>query len=75
MRKLYRLSGEDQKKIAGICAGIADAYGWDPTIVRLATVFLTAATGIWPGIATYLIAWWLVPEGTEGEGRTGHDHE
>jgi phage shock protein C len=57
---MYRLTKE--KKIAGICAGIADMYGWDPTIVRLIAVFLTVATMLWPGIVTYLAAWYLVPE-------------
>ncbi len=63
MRKLYRLTSE--KKIAGICAGIADAYGWDPTVVRLVAVFATVATAVWPGVVTYLIGWWLMPEETK----------
>jgi phage shock protein C len=61
MKKLYRIPAEG--KIADICAGIADAYALDPTIVRLATVFLTAVTMFWPGIITYLVGWWLIPEG------------
>ena len=42
--------------IAGVCAGIANYFGWDVTMVRLAfvltTIFLTGA----PLIA-YLILW------------------
>jgi len=68
MKKLYRLTGENDKKIAGICAGIADAYSMDPTLVRLAVVFVTAVTMFWPGIVTYLAGWWLIPEGRGGEG-------
>lgn len=60
--KLYRVT--EEKKIAGICAGIAEIYHFDVTLVRLATVFATALTGFWPGIVTYLIAWYLIPEKT-----------
>jgi phage shock protein PspC (stress-responsive transcriptional regulator) len=63
MKKLYRL--EKNKLIAGICAGIADAYNLDPTVVRLAAVFLTILTAFWPGVITYLVAWYLLPEKSE----------
>ena len=39
MKKLY-LSNTD-KKIFGVCGGIAETYDIDPTIVRLAIVFFT----------------------------------
>jgi phage shock protein PspC (stress-responsive transcriptional regulator) len=65
MKKLYRLP--DEGKIAGICSGIADAYDLDPTVVRLAAVFLTAITMFWPGILTYCVGWWLIPEGRKGQ--------
>jgi phage shock protein C len=57
--KLYRL--EQGKKIAGICAGIADEFNFDVTIVRLAFIFLSVLTGFTPGIITYLIGWYLIP--------------
>ena len=60
MKKLYRIKTE--KKIAGICAGIGEIYSIDPTIVRIALVFLTVATAIWPGIAAYITAWFLIPD-------------
>jgi phage shock protein C len=63
MKKLYRL--ECCKMIAGVCAGIADLYKIDVTIVRLATVFLTVFTMFWPGIITYIVAWFLMPEKKE----------
>jgi phage shock protein C len=70
MKKMYRLSDEGDKKIAGICAGIADAYSLDPTMVRLAFVFITAVTMFWPGVLTYLAGWWIIPEGVKGQGKT-----
>ena len=60
MKKLYRL--EKNKLIAGVCAGIAEIYNIDVTIVRLAAVFLTVLTAWAPGIVTYLVAWYLLPE-------------
>jgi phage shock protein C len=67
MKKLYRLACEKDKKVAGICAGLAESYSLDPTVVRLAFVFVTAITMFWPGILTYLVGWWLIPEKDESE--------
>lgn len=58
--KLYRVN--EDKKIAGICAGIADIYNYDVTMVRLIFIFATVLTGIWPGVITYLAGWYLIPE-------------
>lgn len=58
--KLYRVN--EGKKIAGICAGIADIYNYDVTLVRLIFIFATVLTGIWPGVITYLAGWYLIPE-------------
>jgi phage shock protein C len=63
MKKLYRLN--ENKKAAGICSGIADIYHFDVTIVRLAFVFVTVLTQFVPGIVTYLIGWYLIPEKEE----------
>ncbi len=59
MKKIYRL--EEGKKAAGICNGIADAYGFDVTLVRLAFIFVTVLTQFVPGIVTYLVGWYLIP--------------
>ncbi|MFW6137564.1 MAG: PspC domain-containing protein [Spirochaetota bacterium] len=60
MRKLYR--SRSCRLIAGICGGIAQAYSIDPTLVRLAFVFLALATGIAPLVITYIIGWIVIPE-------------
>ena len=59
MKKLY-LSKTD-KKIFGVCGGIAETYDIDPTIVRLAVVFLTLATFVAPLIVTYIVAGFIMP--------------
>jgi phage shock protein C len=56
-RRVYL--GKD-KKIAGVCSGIADYFGWDPTLVRLAWVLFTLAGGA--GIVAYIIAMVIMPE-------------
>jgi phage shock protein C len=59
MKKIYRI--EEDKKIAGICAGTAHLLKIDVTLVRLAFVFITVVTFVWPGIITYLAGWYLIP--------------
>ncbi|MCM8900703.1 PspC domain-containing protein [Caldicoprobacter algeriensis] len=60
MKKLYL--SETDKKIAGVCGGIAEYFGIDSTLVRLvwvlASIFLTAFIG---GVIAYLIAWAIIP--------------
>jgi len=49
------------RKIAGVCAGLAEHFNQDVSLVRLLCIFLTIATGGCPGIITYLLAWIFVP--------------
>ncbi len=48
--------------IAGVCSGIAQEYGWDPTIVRLLTVILALVTALFPFLVAYVILWIVMPE-------------
>jgi len=45
--------------VAGVCAGIAERYGWDPTIVRIAALASILLPG--PQIVAYLVGWVLIP--------------
>jgi phage shock protein C len=50
------------RQIAGVCAGLADYFGVDPTVVRVASVVLAIYPGaIVFGILAYLIAWFIIP--------------
>ena len=72
MKKLY-LSNTD-RKIFGLCGGIGETYDLDPTIVRIATVFLCIATGVLPLIITPLISWlFIVPQKTKMQPETKSD--
>ncbi|MGF7232991.1 PspC domain-containing protein [Arachidicoccus sp.] len=56
-KQLFR--DETNKKIGGVCAGIANYFNIDPTMVRLITLVLFFTYGI--GIIPYIILWIAVP--------------
>lgn len=57
---LYRSRGH--KVIAGVCGGIADWLGWDPTLVRVAYVLISIASVGFPGTIAYIILWMVMPK-------------
>lgn len=50
------------RQIAGVCGGLAEYFGIDPTAVRVAYVLLSIFSVAFPGILVYLILWFLIPE-------------
>ena len=48
------------KKIAGVCGGLAEYFGVDPTLVRLIAVVLALLGG--SGLFIYLFAWMIMPK-------------
>ena len=48
--------------IAGVCGGLAEWLGWDPTVVRVAYVLLSLLLVAFPGLLVYLILWFVMPE-------------
>ena len=61
MKKLYKI--EEGKKICGVCGGVAEYFGIDPTIVRIATVLLCLAWG--SGLVVYIVAALVMPNKSE----------
>jgi len=57
-----RLTRSSDKMIAGVCAGIAEHFGWDPTIVRVAFVLISILSAAFPGILVYIILWIVMPD-------------
>ena len=57
-RKLY-LSDKD-RKIAGVCGGLADYFGIDSTIVRILWA-LAVMVSYGTGFILYLVFWLIVP--------------
>lgn len=56
-KRLYKSSVD--KKIDGVCAGIAEYFGIDPTLIRLAVVAFTLLGG--SGVLFYIIAAIVIP--------------
>jgi phage shock protein C len=48
--------------IAGVCGGIAEWLGWDPTAVRILYVLVSILSAAFPGIIVYVILWILMPK-------------
>ena len=59
MRKRFVLSQTD-KKVGGVCGGLADYFGIDSLIVRLAFVALILGWG--SGLLLYILLWILAPK-------------
>ena len=62
MKKQLMRSGHD-KKIAGVCAGVAHYFDMDPTIVRV--IWGVLALGYGAGIVAYIILWIIAPVATD----------
>ena len=57
-KKLYR--SESDRMRCGVCAGIAEYFQIDATLIRLAWVFL-CCFGVFPGVVAYIIAAIIIP--------------
>ncbi len=66
-RRLSRSTTD--RRIAGVCGGLAAFFGVDSTLVRLAWILLS----VWPGaivggVIAYLVAWAVMPKSEAVEG-------
>jgi phage shock protein PspC (stress-responsive transcriptional regulator) len=48
--------------LGGVCGGIAEWLGWDPTVVRVLYVLVSIFSAAFPGILVYLILWIVMPK-------------
>lgn len=55
------LKKSHDKMIAGVCGGIAEWQGWDPTIVRIIYVLVSVFSAAFPGILVYIILMLVMP--------------
>jgi phage shock protein PspC (stress-responsive transcriptional regulator) len=60
MKQLTRSA--KNRKIAGVCGGLAEYFDLDPTIVRVVFVLLLLPGGF-PGLLPYLALWIVMPAG------------
>ena len=65
-RKLRR--SRRDRQIAGVVGGLAEYFGVDPTLLRVAYVVGSIVSAAFPGILVYLLLWILIPEADELSG-------
>lgn len=56
-KRIYKIN--QGKMVDGVCGGIANYFGLDPTLVRLAWVIFTAMGG--SGILAYIVCSVVIP--------------
>lgn len=56
------LRSRRNKVLAGVCGGIADWLGWDPTLVRVLYVLVSVMSAAFPGILVYVLLWIFMPQ-------------
>jgi phage shock protein C len=56
-----RLTRSRDKMIAGVCAGIAEYFGWEVTLFRVVFVIVSILSVAFPGILVYIVLWVVMP--------------
>jgi phage shock protein PspC (stress-responsive transcriptional regulator) len=57
-----KLTRSHDQVISGVCAGIAEYFGWDIALVRILYLVLSIFSAAFPGIIVYIILWIVMPE-------------
>lgn len=60
-KKIFYLSQND-KKVAGVCGGIAEYFDWDSTLVRIVVILFIVLSSIVPGLIAYIIIALISPK-------------
>lgn len=56
-----KLTRSNNRMLAGVCAGLAEYFGWDVTAVRLIYALATIFT-VFSGVIIYAVLWLVMPE-------------
>lgn len=59
-----KLTKSTNKSLFGVCAGIAEYFNIDPTLVRVGYVALSLFSAAFPGLLLYVIMALIMPEKT-----------
>lgn len=63
------------KVIGGVCGGLADRFGWDPVLVRIAGGLMFIMSGFFPIGVIYIMAMLLTPYRPTSYARSERDPE
>lgn len=59
-KRLYRSSSD--RVLGGVCGGIAERFGWEPTLVRIATALSTVLFAGPVMVIAYMVMWIVTPK-------------
>jgi len=51
----------EHRILGGVCGGIADWLGWNPTAVRILYVLISFLSAAFPGILAYIVLYLVMP--------------
>ena len=57
-----KLTRSNDRVLAGVCGGLAEYFGVDPTLVRVLYAALSLCTVGFPGLLLYIIMLLLMPQ-------------
>lgn len=57
-----KLTRSHDQVIAGVCAGIAEYFGWEIALVRIIYLLVSIFSAGFPGILVYIVLWIVMPE-------------
>lgn len=60
MENNKKLTRSSNRMVAGVCAGMAEYFGWDPTLLRIVYILATIFT-VFAGVIIYIILWIVMP--------------
>ena len=58
-KRLYR--SVKNRMLGGVCGGMADYFGMDPTVIRLLFLLLSIFTACFPGLLVYIVCLFVIP--------------
>ncbi len=57
-----RLTRSKEKIIAGVCGGLANHFGLDPSLVRIGFALIALISAGIPMLLIYIVMWFVIPQ-------------
>lgn len=57
-----RLTRSREKIIAGVCGGLANHFGLDPSLVRIGFALIALISAGIPMLLIYIVMWFVIPQ-------------
>lgn len=62
MTEKKKLTRSKDQMIAGVCGGLAEYFGIDPTLTRIGYVLISLLSAAFPGLLAYIILMIIMPK-------------